>query len=64
MVLLEQDEPLQLGVSLGQGQYGRIARCNRLDLGVGEFLTADTVKQVSARLRYHKPALLFLTLVH
>ena len=43
MVLLEQGEPLQFGIGLGKRQYRRVARCNRLDLGVGEFLAADVL---------------------
>jgi hypothetical protein len=34
---------LQLGVGFGKRQYGRVARCDRLDLSVGEFLPADVV---------------------
>jgi hypothetical protein len=43
MVLFEQVEPLQLGIGLGERQHRRIARCNRLDLGIGEFLAADVL---------------------
>ena len=43
VVLLEQGEPLQFGVGLGERQHGRVARCDRLDLGVGEFLAADVL---------------------
>ena len=43
VVLLQEGEPLQLGVGLGEGQHGRVARGNRLDLGVGEFLAADVL---------------------
>ena len=43
VVLLQEGEPLQLGVGLGQGQHRRVARRNRLDLGVGEFLAADVL---------------------
>ena len=43
VVLLEQGEPLQFGVGLGERQHGRVARRDRLDLGVGEFLAADVL---------------------
>ena len=43
VVLLEQSEPLQLGISLGQSQYSWIARGNRLDLGIAQFLAADVL---------------------
>ena len=40
---LSKVEPLQFGVGLGEGQDRRVARCNRLDLGIGEFLAADVL---------------------
>jgi hypothetical protein len=43
VVLFQEGETLQLGVGLGEGQYRRVARCNRLDLGIGEFLAADVL---------------------
>ena len=43
VVLLQEGEPLQLGVGLGQRQHRRVARGDRLDLGVGEFLAADVL---------------------
>ena len=43
VVLLEDGEPLQLGVGLGERQHGRVARGDRLDLGVGQFLAADVL---------------------
>ena len=43
VVLLEQGEPLQFGVGFGQRQHRRVARGNRLDLGIGEFLAADVL---------------------
>ena len=43
VVLLEQGEPLQFGVGLGERQHRRVARRNRLDLGVGQFLAADVL---------------------
>ena len=43
VVLFEKVEPLQLGVGLGERQHRRVARRNRLDLGVGEFLAADVL---------------------
>ena len=43
VVLLEQGEPLQFGVGLGERQHRRVARRDRLDLGVGEFLAADVL---------------------
>ena len=41
MALFQQCEPLQFGIGLGERQYRRIARRDRLDLGVAQFLTAD-----------------------
>ncbi len=41
VVLLEQGEPLRFGVGLGECEHGRLARRDRLDLGVGKFLAAD-----------------------
>src|SRR5271163_4961407 len=41
VVLLEQGEPLQFGVGLGECQHRRVSRRDRLDLGVGKFLAAD-----------------------
>ena len=43
VILLEQGEPLQFGVGLGEGQHGRVARRDRLDLGIGKFLAADVL---------------------
>ena len=43
VVLLEQGEPLQFGVGLGECQHRRVSRRDRLDLGVGEFLAADVL---------------------
>jgi hypothetical protein len=43
VILLQEGEPLQLGVGLGQGQDGRVARRDCLDLRVGEFLAADVL---------------------
>src|SRR5208337_4431264 len=43
VVLFQKVEPLQLGLGLGQGQYRGVARCNRLDLGVAQFLAADVL---------------------
>ena len=37
------DEPLQLGVGFGEGEHGRVARGDRFDLGIGEFLAADVL---------------------
>jgi len=44
VILLERGEALQLGVGLGQGQYGWVARRNRFDLGIGEFLAANVFR--------------------
>ena len=43
VVLFEQGEPLQFGIGFGQGQDGRVARCDGLDLGIGKFLAADVL---------------------
>ena len=43
VVLLEQGQPLQLGVGLGERQDGRVARRDRFDLGVGKLLAADVL---------------------
>ncbi len=43
MILLQDGEPLQLGVCLGEGEDGGIARGNRLYLRVGKFLPADVL---------------------
>ena len=43
VVLLQDRQPLQFGVGLGQRQHGRVARGDRLHLGVGEFLAADVL---------------------
>jgi hypothetical protein len=44
VVLFQEVEALQLGVGLGQCEDGWIARGNRLDLGIGEFLAADVFR--------------------
>ena len=41
VVLLQEGEPLQLGVGFGKREHSRVARSNRLHLGIGEFLGAD-----------------------
>jgi hypothetical protein len=55
VVLLQDGEPLQLGVGLGQGQHGRVARGDRLDLGVAQFLPADVLGTADRRFRPSSP---------
>ena len=43
VILLEQSQPLQFGVGLGERQHGGIARRDGLDLGVGKLLGADVL---------------------
>ena len=43
VVLLQDGQPLQFGVGLGQRQHGRVARGDGLHLGVGQFLAADVL---------------------
>ena len=43
VVLLQDGQPLQFGVGLGERQHRRVARGDGLDLGVGEFLAADVL---------------------
>ena len=51
VVLLQDGEPLQLGVGLGERQHGRVARGDGLDLGVGELLAADVLGPPDGRSR-------------
>jgi hypothetical protein len=43
VVLLQDGEPLKFSIGLGQGKHGRIARRNRLDLGIRQLLTANVI---------------------
>jgi len=43
VILLEQGEALQFGIGLGKRQDRRVARRDRLDLGIREFLPADVI---------------------
>ena len=43
VVLLQDREPLQFGIRLGERQDRGIARRDRLHFGIGEFLAADVL---------------------
>jgi hypothetical protein len=43
VVLFQEVEALQLGIGLGQRQYRRVARRNRLDFGVRKFLATNVL---------------------
>ena len=68
MVFLEQGEPLQFGVGLGEREHGRVARRDRLDLGIGEFLAADVLGPAGGVVAGHdlrdEPGLGFQCLPH
>ena len=51
VVLLQDGQPLQFGVGLGEREHGRVARGDRLHLGVGQFLAADVLGAAGRRCR-------------
>ena len=53
VVLLQDGQPLQFGVGLGQREHRRVARGDRLDLGVGQLLAADVLGAAGGVLAGH-----------